>query len=126
MDSIDGLVHTVTYVVDGEVVARDYCEDGQSILILPMDVEKEGFIFTDWEDQDGLTWEYDVTADHDLTLTAQYMDEADAVQAEGIHFITDGDTVPYNPDRLIYILQWCVLPETTYDKWVDFSSSDAP
>lgn len=124
MGTVDELVHTVTYIADGEVFAKDYCQIDQSVMITPEEPKKEGYYFMGWKDEDGNPVEFDVTTDHDITLTAEFIAESEAVQASDIVFAKGYDIVRYDPDNRVYMLDWCVLPSDAYDKSVEWSSSD--
>lgn len=122
--TIDEMVHTVTYYVEGEEAAKDYFETTETLFILPLEPAKEGCIFMGWEDQDGNPVEFDISGDHDIQLYAKFIDESEAVQANDIVFAKPYDAVRYNPEQNVYMLDWLVLPHDAYDKWVDFFSSD--
>ena len=118
------MVHTIDYVVDGESIAKDYCEISESVPKLPIEPEKEGYIFMGWYDQDGNETDYMISTDHDLTLTAKFIDEKDAPQAEDIVFAKNPDVIRFDPDNRTYSIMWQILPADTYDKSVSFASSD--
>ena len=121
--SIDELVHTVSYVVDGEVVDRDYCEIGNPILIRPTEPEKEGYAFMGWEDPDGNRMDFEISADKDVTLTAKFIPMSETVQPTDLIFGKSYDAVLFKPE-IVYNMDWYILPADTYDKTVVWSSSD--
>ncbi len=124
MDSIDAMVHTITYVVDGKVVDRDYCEITESLMLRATAPDKEGFIYKGWEDEDGNIYEFDIETDHDTTLTAKYIDEKDAPLPSDIIFAKSGDAIRFDPENKVYLMQWYVLPADAFFRSVEFTSSD--
>ncbi|MDO4414398.1 MAG: CotH kinase family protein [Erysipelotrichaceae bacterium] len=122
--SIDQMVHSITYIIEGETAAKDYAEGDQEVLILPLEPEKEGYIFTGWVDQDGNKMEFSVSTDHDLILTAQFIEESEAPQATDILFSKNQDVIQFVGDGMRYDMEWFVYPAEAYDRSVSFASSD--
>ena len=66
----DGKEYTVTFVSDGEVVLTQSVVRG-SYLTAPADLEKLGYKLARWENEDGMTWDFNKrTVTSNLTLTA--------------------------------------------------------
>ena len=124
IQSVDELVHTISYVVEGEVVDKDYCETGDTIMMRFFEPEKEGYIFMGWEDEDGNILEFVVSADQDMTLTAKFIPESEAVQATDIIFAKSCDIVRLAYENMSYLMDWYILPADAYDRVVEWSSSD--
>ncbi|MBR3356680.1 MAG: CotH kinase family protein [Solobacterium sp.] len=121
--TIDELVHTVRFVVEGEIVDQDYCEVGDTIMIRAEDPVEDGCIFMGWEDEDGSVISFEITTDRDMTLTAKFIPESEAVQGTDIVFAKSYDVIPFRSE-MIYTMDWYVLPQDAYDRVVEWSSSD--
>ena len=56
INSIDDMVHTITYVIDGEIAAKDYCQKDGTVMVLPLEPRKEGYAFMGWKMMRAIRW----------------------------------------------------------------------
>ena len=119
------LIRTVTLKYgDGKYdFDRYYVYKGATLLESDLPVtEKEGYIFLHWEDEDGEEYAFEDPIEEDITLTAKYIAEEDAVKAKEIYFYKPHAVVQL--DEGSYTPRFEILPGRADDKRIQWSSSD--
>lgn len=90
--------YTVSFVIDGEVVETQKVQKGDLFVKPKCDVEKEGFVFREWQYEDGTSviWESPIRKGvySDITLIAKYdvAEAEDASIGESVDINTNGNT----------------------------------
>ena len=114
----------VTYKSGDEVVKvseQDYMTDVSTGVTPPL---KEGYVFVEWQLENGTAEDIPELLTEDITLTARFIPEDEAVMAEDVYFWfydvwfdlkNDGDR--FTPDMV-------VLPEDAQEKVFEWNSSD--
>ncbi|MBR4622749.1 MAG: CotH kinase family protein [Ruminococcus sp.] len=114
----------VTYKSGDEVIQvseQDYMTDVSTGVTPPL---KEGWVFIEWQLENGTAEDIPGLLTEDITLTARFIPEDEAVMAEDIYFWfydvwfdlrNDGNS--FSPDIL-------VLPEDAQERVFEWSSSD--
>ncbi|MBQ2848116.1 MAG: InlB B-repeat-containing protein, partial [Clostridia bacterium] len=100
--------YTVTWNVDGEKTEEIY-EYGAAI-VAPADPEKEGFIFTGWDDEIPATM-----GTEDLVFNATWKEEV------AVYFMVDGEVYVYITNKYIDLADELAGPDKegyAFDKWV--------
>ncbi|MBR2304015.1 MAG: CotH kinase family protein [Ruminococcus sp.] len=119
------LIRTVTLKYgDGKYDFDRYCLHKGDTLIksdLPV-IEKEGYVFLHWEDEDGNEYAFEDPIEENITLTARYIAEEDAVKAREIYFYKPHAVVQL--DEGSYTPRYEILPGRADDKRIEWSSSD--
>ncbi|MBR1561774.1 MAG: hypothetical protein IJ645_01065, partial [Ruminococcus sp.] len=119
------LIRTVTLKYgDGKYDFDRYCLHRGDTLIksdLPV-IEKEGYVFLHWEDEDGNEYAFEDPIEENITLTARYIAEEDAVKAREIYFYKPHAVVQL--DEGSYTPRYEILPGRADDKRIEWSSSD--
>ena len=119
------LIRTVTLRYgDGKYdFDRYYVHKGGTLLNSELPVtEKEGYVFLHWEDEEGNEYTFEDPIEEDLTLTAKYISEEDAVKAKEIYFYKPHAVV--RSDEGSYTPRYEILPGRADDKRIEWSSSD--
>ncbi len=84
--------------------------------------EKEGYVFLHWEDEDGNEYAFEDPIEDNITLTAKYIADEDAVKAGEIYFYKPHAVVRL--DEGSYTPRYEILPGRADDKRIQWSSSD--
>ena len=123
-DELKNLIHRIQYVVDGEVYATDFQEDGGYVYGTWKHPDKEGYFFLGWTDEDGNIIEDPVKVTKDLTITAKYVPDSEVTRGEDISFSKDNDIVVYDAHIDTYMISYRVIPTDAQDQSVTWTSSD--
>ena len=114
----------VTFIVEGEEVETKEIYVGRYLNEedFPQVPEKEGYYFLNWADENGEPFKAFTEVSADMTLTAQYVSEAEAIMPEAVYFDmyeqwTDLEYSFFYPNVT-------VVPEDAVDKTLTWSVSD--
>lgn len=114
----------VTYESDGEAIyvsEQDYMSDISTAVLPPI---KEGYVFIEWLPENGTAEDIPAMLTEDITLTAHFIPESEAIMADDIFFSfydvwfdlsTDGDC--FSPGIV-------AIPVDTQERVYEWSSSD--
>lgn len=125
LDEVFNVAHTVTFMLDDEVFAVEYQEDG-----LPVDTamhkvpEKEGYVFVGWEYEDGEIAESEIMVRRNIVLTAKYLSDEEVTHGDDILFRKNNDVVQILPFVKQYTINYEVIPADAIDQTVEWSVSD--
>ncbi len=123
MNTIDDLVHKIRYEVDGKLWEAEIVEQDHDSQLTHKRPEKEGYVFLGWIDEDGNVVKPGYQPDHDMTLKASYVSNAEATHGQDIVFPKTSDiTRPgffHN-----YTLDYQVIPTDAQDRKVTWKSSN--
>ena len=114
---------TVKFVADGKTVAEKNVLLGTALYYdVPEAPAKKGYVFNEWRNKDGSTFENNQTITDDITVTANYISEKKLIKAENIYFMSDDvwDSMIF-PQSFPY---YTLTPFNTNDKVMSWSSSD--
>ncbi|MCR4709118.1 MAG: CotH kinase family protein [Clostridiales bacterium] len=117
--------HTLTFMIDGEVISTQTVLEGFPLMTIPPAPEKKGYILVGWLSQEGMIVTKGDYIYDDMILEPYYMRESDVVKPEALYF------GQYD----VYIYQWegyseeyypsyTVVPEYADIQAVDWTSSD--
>ncbi|MBR5071610.1 MAG: Ig-like domain-containing protein, partial [Oscillospiraceae bacterium] len=122
--TIDNMIHKVTFQKDGEVWKTDFISADEPMEIGGLIPEKEGCVFLGWTDESGNIVENTLRSDRDITLTASYISDEEAVHGKDIAFRKNSDVRKRNVHIFMYQIDYTVIPADAVDKKVEWSSSD--
>ena len=121
---IDSMIHKVTFMADGEVYRNDFVAVDEEEDITGLRPEKEGYVFIGWTDDAGNLAEDYFEVERDMTLTATYISNEEAVHGKDIAFRKNSDVRKHNVHIFMYQIDYTVIPADAVDKVVQWSSSD--
>ena len=124
--------HKVTFVIDDKVVKTITVHGFLYKKDFPEVPEKEGFVFTNWVDENGNVYMTDCKISEDVTLMPEYLNKSEIVQPKDLFFpayevyVGSDDEDLEHPGRMIsyYDLAATVLPENAVNAEITWSSSD--
>lgn len=126
IDQLSNIARTVTFVVDGQEspFAEKKVLAGFPLAEIPDAPEKDGFVWLDWQTEDGasiddLDWS---ELEEDITFYAYYIPEEEAVMAEDIFFQLP--EVWIDDTNTQYITPFTTVPENNQEKYATWTSSD--
>ena len=124
IDSIDDLVHTVTFKVGKEVYMYAFKDTGMELEEANICPEKEGYVFLGWKDENGNTIDRHMRVYDDTVLTASFVSLKKATKGQDIAFRSAGDITKISPHTSSYQIQYEVVPTDAQDKSVVWTSSN--
>lgn len=118
------ILSKVTFEVDGVIYAAIFVHKDGWIDedMLPTVPEKEGYLFLGWLDPEGNPLDSDIDLQNDLTLTASFVKEEDAIKASDVYFDNPEVWVDFNETE--YIPYFTLVPEEVQDKRITWEVSD--
>lgn len=126
-DNIDTKLYkinaNVKFVADGKTVEEKNVPLGTALYYdIPEAPAKKGYVFNEWRNKDGSTFENNQTITDDKTITANYISEKKLIKAENIYFMSNDvwDSMIF-PQSFPY---YTLTPFNTNDKVMRWSSSD--
>ena len=119
IDELDNMIHKVDFIIDGKLDKRQYYLKKEYVNLYK--VEKEGYIFLGWLDENGNIIEETVDTSYDRTLTAHFVSKEDATKANEIIFLKK-DVYGEVGDRLWP--RFTLFPEDAQDQSVSWRSSN--
>lgn len=126
-DNIDTKLYkingTLKFVADGKTVEEKNVPLGTALYYdVPEAPAKKGYVFNEWQNEDGSTFENNQAITDDTVITANYISEKSLIKAENIYFMSDDvwDTMIF-PQSFAY---YTLTPYNTNDKVINWSSSD--
>ncbi len=122
LKDLENLFHKITVEMDGVETGHIFLEDGQLYYSRLPKPEKEGYIWTGWQLEDGTVLDDDAKCKQDLVVNPIMVTEEDATKCTDIVFRTGEDYV-YLDDEY-YSLYYTMLPEDAQDKRIRWTTSD--
>ncbi|MBQ3390509.1 MAG: CotH kinase family protein [Firmicutes bacterium] len=123
-DTLDDMVHQVTFMADGKVFAYDYKTADEELKGSEPFPEIDGFTFMGWADEDGNIIKTATPVTEDRTLTAVYAPDSSLTHAADIALSKDCDIVKHNNFFWTYQIPYTVIPTDAEDQRVTWTSSD--
>ena len=120
----DQLIHKVWFMCDDQEVSMHYVMHGKHLDTPPAPVEKEGYIFLGWYDEDGNNTGTGLDVTKDMVITAQFISEDEATIVEDIALRKDSDVILYSPRFNMYMIAYSLVPLDAQDQRIEWVSSD--
>ena len=124
IDTIEGMIHKVTFMVDGEVYRTDFMSEEEYIDGSEPYPEKEGYVFVGWFDENGIKIDSQTYITQDRTIKAKYLSDEEATHGQDIAFNKNSDVIPYNVHVTRYQIPYLIIPTDAMDQKIEWSSSD--
>ena len=124
LDSLNQVYFRITYMADGQEVASGTARGRESIIAkyIPDAPEKEGYVFTGWQEKESGESILGFMIDTDTVFVAAYLDRNEIVEPEAIRFSVSEDQISL--DRELYWLRYEVFPEGAMTGKISWASSD--
>ena len=125
IDSLNPTPHTLTFMIDGEVVSTQTVMEGFPIANIPPAPEKKGYILVGWVSQEGMIVTKGDYIYDDMILEPYYMRESDVVKPEHLYF-GQYDVYVYIFENYFeeYYPSYTIIPEYADVQTIDWTSSD--
>ncbi|MBR1749270.1 MAG: CotH kinase family protein [Ruminococcus sp.] len=114
--------NTVKFVADGKTVKEYTVLGGRTVPAVPDAPAKKGYIFDEWQNEDGSAFESNYPILDDTTIKAAYVNEKDVIKAENIYFMSNDIW-----DDLLWpqvYVSYTITPFNANEKVAGWSSSD--
>ncbi len=123
IDFVGTVYHTVTYTADGNVIGTEIVREGAAADADVEAPDKNGYLFTHWEDEESGADLSKIEIDKDLTVDAVYIKQEDAVKPEKLFFSRYEDWVALEDEKYLGVYME-VYPKNAEVSKVKWTSSD--
>lgn len=122
--NIDNLVHKVWFMDGDRELSMHYVVNDQHLNPPGDSMEKEGYIFLGWFDEDGNNVENGMNVTRDMIITAKYVAESEATIVEDIALRKDSDAMRFSTRFRQYEIKYAPVPSDAQDQRIEWVSSD--
>lgn len=122
--NVDNLVHKVWFMDGDRELYMHYVVNDQHLDPPGDSMEKEGYIFLGWFDEDGNDVGNGMYVTRDMVITAKYVAESEATIVEDIALRKDSDVMRFSTRFRQYEIKYAPVPSDAQDQRIEWVSSN--